>query len=211
VTVQRFTLDSSTLDSADFGLDGPSPAFILDTSTLDGVGKLDGFTFSTVATAAAQLGAATATASATVTHLATADASLGALGGAASASVTILATAASTLGSLAAAGTATVIDPNAAGSADLGGLAGTAVATVTPATPTTQQPTGRPRLYSTAPRYKPEPDKTQVPEITPTKPVRVPVSVAASGGCMLGAMSSTASGSVTFSAEDDDLQVLLVI
>ncbi len=62
----RFILDTSELDDADVGLDGPSPAFILDTSLLDGNGKLDGVTFTTTATAAGALGSLTATATGTV-------------------------------------------------------------------------------------------------------------------------------------------------
>ena len=45
MAVERFILDQSQLDDVDFGLGGGfSPAFTLDTSTLDSIAKLDGFT-----------------------------------------------------------------------------------------------------------------------------------------------------------------------
>ncbi len=55
MAVQRFVLDTSTLNDAAFGLDGPS-AFILNQSTLDGSDALDGGQFLTVATGSASLG-----------------------------------------------------------------------------------------------------------------------------------------------------------
>ena len=62
----RFVLDTSTLNDENVGLDGFSPAFTLDTSTLDGAGKLDGYTFQTNATCSAALGAVSASAEADV-------------------------------------------------------------------------------------------------------------------------------------------------
>ena len=46
MAVQRFVLDSTTLDNSGFGLGGGA-AFILDTSTLDGAAVLDGGEFVT--------------------------------------------------------------------------------------------------------------------------------------------------------------------
>jgi hypothetical protein len=256
LSVERFVLDVSTLDTDGIGLDGPSPAFILGESTLDGVGKLDGFTFTTEATAAAQLGAASVSATATVTHTAQGAASLGALQAAATATVidelptaaaalgglaaaatatrttfatgaaslgdlsgvgsgvvTVTATATATLGTLTAAGTGTVIDELPVASAALGALTATATSEQPepPTPPPAAQPTGRPRMYSTQPRHKLEPVVEQVPEIVPTKPQRIPSTV--SGICVsrFAGLSASASGMVTFSAEEDDLQVLLLI
>jgi hypothetical protein len=45
MAVKRFLLDTSELNDTDFGLDGFSPPFILDTSVLDGNGLLDGAEF----------------------------------------------------------------------------------------------------------------------------------------------------------------------
>lgn len=255
LSVERFVLDVSTLDTDGIGLDGPSPAFILDESTLDGVGKLDGFNFTTEATAAAQLGAASVSATATVTHTAQGAASLGtlqaaatatvidelptaaaALGGLAAAAtatrttfatgaaslgdlsgvgsgvVTVTATATATLGTLTAAGTGTVIDELPVASAALGALAATATSEQPePPSPPAAQPTGRPRMYSTQPRHKLKPVVEQVPEIVPTKPQRIPETVSAICVSSLSALSGSASAAVTFSAEDDDLQVLLLL
>ena len=109
----RFILNTSELNDADVGLDGPSPAFILNTSVLDGNGKLDGVTFTTTATAASSLGGLTATATGTVTPVVTgtAAAPLGGLVGSASATVTIAGSASAALGGLTASavGVVTVV------------------------------------------------------------------------------------------------------
>lgn len=256
LSVERFVLNVSTLDTDGIGLDGPSPAFILDESTLDGVGKLDGFNFTTEATAAAQLGAASVSATATVTHTAQGTASLGTLQAAATATVidelptatgvlgglaaaatatrttfatgaaslgdlsgvgsgvvTVTATATATLGTFTAAGTGTVIDELPVASAVLGALSATATSEQPepPPPPPAAQPTGRPRMYSTQPRHKLKPVVEQVPEIVPTKPQRIPETVSAICVSSLSALSGSASAAVTFSAEDDDLQVLLLL
>ncbi len=129
MAVQRFVLDTSTLNDAAFGLDGPS-AFILDQSTLDGSDALDGGQFLTVATGTATFGAMSASATSSVTHFATASAQLGGLvAEVAQVIVTTEATADAQLGVLSAAATATVVHP-ATASATLGGLASSATATV---------------------------------------------------------------------------------
>ena len=66
MAVQRFVLDSTTLDNSGFGLGGGA-AFILDTSTLDGAAVLDGGEFLTVATGSSSLGGVSASASAQAT------------------------------------------------------------------------------------------------------------------------------------------------
>jgi hypothetical protein len=129
--VARFYLDQSQLDDANVGLDGPSPAFVLDTSTLD-QGVLDGTTFTTPATADAPLGGLSASATGTVTPVitATADAPLGELlAEVAEVNITVLADAEAQLGGLEASASGTV---TAAASADatLGGLSASAEAVV---------------------------------------------------------------------------------
>lgn len=254
LTPARFYLDQSTLDDLNFGLDGPSPGFVFDTSTgtLDGIGLLDGVFFRTDASgtatlgdlsavgtaessiaatasaelgalqaqaeatvvddtiiAAADLGGLTAAATADVTVSATAAASLGGLVGVASGSVTITATATATLGSLDAAGTASVVS-GAIADAPLGSLVAEATAEI-PTPPTPAPLAGGGRRYSTVPKQTYErPVVEPVVEITPTKPIRIPNTVTAIASVSAG-LSAAASGMVTFSAEDDDLQVLLML
>ena len=81
MAVERFILDQTQLNDAEFGLGGFSPAFKLDTSTLDSIAKLDGFTFTTTVTASASLGGLTAGATSLVSHVVSADAALGGLAG----------------------------------------------------------------------------------------------------------------------------------
>jgi hypothetical protein len=126
--VARFYLDQSELDDANVGLGGPSPAFVLDTSTLDGNGVLDGVNFTTPATGAANLGGLSASATATITPVitATADAQLGALSAeVAEVTVEVVADAQANLGALAASSSAIVSDTGEA-DAPLGGLVGVA-------------------------------------------------------------------------------------
>jgi hypothetical protein len=150
MTVARFILDQSQLNDADFGLDGFSPAFKLDTSTLDSIAKLDGFTFTTTVTASAPLGGLTAGAVSLVSHVVSADAVLGAVEASASVSVSNLVSAQAVLGGVVASADATVshtvtadaalgagigsatsqVRVSAVASASLGGLSSTAVASV---------------------------------------------------------------------------------
>jgi hypothetical protein len=131
--VARFYLDQSQLDDADVGLDGPSPAFVLDTSTLDGNGVLDGVNFTTPATGTAALGGLSASATGTVTPVvtATANAPLGELfAEIAEVNVEVVADAQADLGSLAGSATGVVSDTGEA-EALLGGLTASASAGVT--------------------------------------------------------------------------------
>lgn len=250
--VARFYLDQSQLDDVDVGLDGPSPAFVLDTSQLDGDGKLDGTTFTTPATGAAPLGALAASATATVTHIVTgvaeaplgelvaevsevtvtvdaeADATLGGLSASATANidnpasgdaplgelassatgtVSVIATAVGNLGSVIAAATGTVI-PLGTMTANLGGLDATATGTVTPVTPAVQ-PGGAPYPYR---RQKPRMKTEPVIELVEPETVVVQVkTVQAYCTPIVASVSASAQGRVTFVAEDDDLQVLLML
>jgi hypothetical protein len=108
MAVSRFILDQSQLNDADFGLDGFSPAFKLDTSTLDSIAKLDGFTFTTTVTASAPLGGLTAGAVALVSHVVSAGAVLGGVQASASSSVLNLVSAQAVLGGVVASADATV-------------------------------------------------------------------------------------------------------
>jgi hypothetical protein len=150
MTVARFILDQSQLNDADFGLDGFSPAFKLDASTLDSIAKLDGFTFTTTVTASAPLGGLTAGVVALVSHVVSAEAVLGGVDASASVSVLNLVSAQAVLGGVVASADGTVahtVTADAAlgagvasvvasvsnlvsASAVLGGLASTAVASV---------------------------------------------------------------------------------
>ena len=131
--VARFYLDQSQLDDADVGLGGPSPAFDLDSSILDGEGKLDGITFTTPATGAAPLGGLSASATGTVTPVitATADAPLGELlAEVAEVTVEVVADAQAELGAVAASASAIVSDTGEA-DAPLGELIATTAAVIT--------------------------------------------------------------------------------
>ncbi len=227
MAVKRFLLDTSELNDTDFGLDGISPPFILNTSVLDGNGLLDGAEFLTTATGTATLGAISATATSTVTHFATASASLGELvAEVAQVIVTTQATAAAQLGGLVASATATVVLP-ATASADLGGLVSTAVTAVEqdavatanlgglvatvdsapspPAPEPTPAPSGGRRVYSTTPRKKIEP----LPEVE--TPVIQPKRRYAVCSATLGGITAQATAEIAFSILDDEAELLLMI
>ena len=108
MAVSRFILDQSQLNDANAGLDGFSPAFVLNTSTLDSIAKLDGFTFTTTVTASAGLGGVASSASALVSHTVSAGAVLGGLVGAASSSVSNVVSAQASLGGVVGVASATV-------------------------------------------------------------------------------------------------------
>ena len=129
MAVSRFILDQSQLNDTNAGLGGFSPAFTLNTSTLDSIAKLDGFTFTTTVTASAGLGGLTSAASALVSHRVTAGAVLGGLVGAASASVLNVVSAQAVLGGVVASADATVAHTVTADAA-LGAGVGSAVASV---------------------------------------------------------------------------------
>jgi hypothetical protein len=209
MAVQRFLLDTSELDDANFGLDGPSGrSFILDTSELDGADVLNGSPFLTTATGTATLGALSATATSTVVHFATASTELGGLTSTATATVVLSATASANLGGLAASAI-TAVAQDAVATANLGGLVATATASDAPAPPTPPAPEPTPsggrRVYSTTPRKKIEPlPQVEIPVIQPKRRYAV-------ASATLGGMTCTATSSITFSILDDDAEVLLLV
>ena len=129
MAVERFILDQTQLNDAEFGLGGFSPAFKLDTSTLDSIAKLDGFTFTTTVTASAPLGGLTAGATSLVSHVVSADAVLGGVDASASVSVSNLVSAQAVLGGVVASADATVAHTVTADAA-LGAGVGSATASV---------------------------------------------------------------------------------
>ena len=129
MAVSRFILDQSQLNDANAGLDGFSPAFVLNTSTLDSIAKLDGFTFTTTVTASAGLGGLTAGAVALVSHVVSAGAVLGGAVAVASSSVSNVVSAQAVLGGVVASASATVTHTVTADAA-LGAGVGSAVASV---------------------------------------------------------------------------------
>ena len=226
MAVQRFLLNTSQLNDAAFGLDGPS-AFILDSSQLDGTRVLDGGEFLTVATGTASLGAMSATATSTVSHFVTASASLDGLVGSVSATVTESATLSASLGGLVGSASATVIHSatlsatlgelvasaitavaqDAVLSADLGGLVATANSIPTPPEPEPEPtPTGG-RQYAAPRRKKIEPVAEPVVEIPVIQPKRRYAVCSTS----LNGMKSQAVGTITFSILEDDAEVLLLV
>ena len=150
MAVERFILDQSQLNDADFGLGGFSPAFKLDASTLDSIAKLDGFTFTTTVTASAPLGGLTAGAVSLVSHVVSAGAVLGGVEASASSSVLNVVSAQAVLGGVVASSDATVthsvnadavlgggvaeasaqVAVQVVASASFGGLTSTAIASV---------------------------------------------------------------------------------
>ena len=206
MAVKRFLLDTSELNDTDFGLDGISPPFILNTSVLDGNGLLDGAEFLTTATGAASLGGLVAeTADVFVTVEATAEALLGALDASAQAKARKSATASADLGGLDASAT-TKVAKSAIASADLGGLVATADATDTPPEPTPEPaPSGGRRVYSTSLRKKIEPlPEVEIPVIQPKRRYAV-------CSATLGGITAQAEAMITFSILDDDAEVLLLV
>jgi len=226
MAVKRFLLNTSQLNDAAFGLDGPS-AFILDTSQLDGANVLDGGQFLTVATGASSLGGISATLSATVTHSVIASASLGGLDSSAQAKAKKSATASADLGGLDASATTKVsktviasadlggldasattkVAKSAIASADLGGLVATANSIPTPPTPTPEPTPVGGRQYAAPRRKKIEPIVEPVVEI----PVIQPKRRYAVCSTTLNGMKAQAVGTITFSILEDDAEVLLLV
>ena len=209
MAVQRFLLDTSELDDANFGLDGTSGrSFILDSSQLDGADVLNGSPFLTIASGTATLGALSATATSTVVHFATASTELGGLTSTATATVVLSATASANLGGLAASAV-TAVAQDAIATANLGGLVATATASDAPAPPTPPAPEPTPsggrRVYSTTPRKKIEPlPIVEIPVVQPKRRYAV-------ASATLGGITCTATSSITFSILDDDAEVLLLV
>lgn len=229
MAVQRFVLDSTTLDNAGFGLGGAS-AFILDSSTLDSSRVLDGGEFLTVATGSSALGGLVNTATATVIKVvlasaalngldasaqakarktdAVAVASLGGLDASATTKVAKDVIASASLGGLDASAT-TKVAKTAIASADLGGLDATASAQSVVPEPPVIPPSGSRWWRQPATPVK----KQELPEqivIEIPKPRR-PVLVSAQAVSRLGGVDVGALGSITFSSLDDDAEVLLLV
>ena len=228
MAVQRFVLDSTTLDNAGFGLAGGA-AFILDTSTLDGTAVLDGGQFLTVATGSSALGGVSASASAQATIFPVLSSSLGGLAASATARSTIFPVLSAPLDGLSASASAqSTIFPVLSASlgglsatasasaiifpvldAPLDGLVASATATVIPPEPPVIPPSGSRWWKQPASPVK----KQEVPEqivVEIPKPRR-PVLVSARAESRLGGVNVGALGSVTFSSLDDDAEVLLLV
>ena len=228
MAVQRFVLDSTTLDNSGFGLGGGA-AFILDTSTLDSAAVLDGGQFLTVATGSSSLGGVSASASAQATIFPVLSSSLGGLAASATARSTIFPVLSAPLDGLNASATARStlfpvlsaslggLDATASASAvifpvlnaPLDGLVASATATVIPPEPPVIPPSGSRWWRQPATPVK----KQELPEqivVEIPKPRR-PVLVSAQAGSRLGGVNVGALGSVTFSIVDDDAEVLLLV
>jgi len=225
MAVERFILDQTQLNDAGVGLGGFSPAFKLDTSTLDSIAKLDGFTFTTTVTASAPLGGLTAgavasvshvvsagavlggvvaSAGVTVSHTVTADAALGAGVASAVASVSNLVSASASLGGLSAVAVANVAGVVTA-SALLGGLTSSAQATVDPApSPPPQYPGGNPWYR------RPKVERVEEVVEVVVQPLRVPLQVFGVGASV-GSLSSSAVAEVTWSILEDEAELLLLV
>ena len=228
MAVQRFVLDSTTLDNAGFGLDGGA-AFILDTSTLDSTRVLDGGEFLTVATGSSSLGGLSASASAQATLFPVFSSSLGGLNASASAQSQIFPILSAPLGGLDASGQATAtifpvlssqlggLDAEATASsqifpvfdAPLDGLDASATAQASPpAPPPVDDGVGYLPPYP-QPRPRPRPKPKEIPvEINEPKKPRL---VSAVGSSRMGGAVIAATGLITFSILDDDAEVLLLI
>jgi len=227
MAVQRFILDSTTLNNAGFGLDGGS-AFILDSSALDSSRVLDGGEFLTVATGASSLGGLGASASAQATLFPVFSSSLGGLNASASAQSQIFPILSAALGGLDASAQATAIifpvlssqlgglDAVATASSEifpifdapLDGLDATATAQSSPPAPPPVDDGVGYQPY-TQPRPKPRPKPKEIPiQINEPKKPRL---VSAVGSSMLGGAVIAATGLITFSILDDDAEVLLLV
>jgi hypothetical protein len=228
MAVQRFILDSTTLDNAGFGLDGGA-AFILDSSALDSSRVLDGGEFLTVATGASSLGGLGASASAQATLFPVFSSSLGGLNASASAQSQIFPILSAKLGGLDASAQATAtifpvlssqlggLDAVATASSEifpifdapLDGLDATATAQSTPpAPPPVDDGVGYLPPYPQRPmRRKPKPVEIPVEINEPKKPRLV----SAVGSSRFGGAVIAATGLIAFSILDDDAEVLLLV
>ena len=207
MAVIRFELDLSPLDDALYGLGGPSgPAFILDTSLLDGTDVLDGSPFLVLGTASSSLGGLVASASGTVVVTVTgvATANLGGLVASATTKTKKSAIATANLGGLVASAT-TKTSKFSIASSDLGGLTASATAVVIPPS-APPSPNGGRRNYPPTRRKKIEPFEPNYEPVPITPKVRYAVCSA-----VLGSVKSQATASITFSILDDDAEILLMV
>lgn len=224
----RFVLGTSQLNDENVGLDGFSPAFTFDTSTLDGSGKLDGYTFQTNATgsaglgglvglaeadvivniqsiAVAELGGVAGVVVAQVTHSASGSAALGSVSGQVSATVVHSGLAVAGLGAgVATAVSSVLVRPY--GDAVLGSLVGSAQATVVP-----QPPAPTPSYPGGNPWYRrPKVVVDEVVEVVPVELPRLPRRVTSSGSSVVS-LSSVAVGEVAWSILEDEADLLLLV
>ncbi len=223
----RFVLGTSQLDDENVGLDGLSPAFTLDTSTLDGLGKLDGYTFQTNATGSAglaglvglaeadvivniqsigvaELGGLADVVVAQVAHSASGSAALGSVSGQVSATVVHGGVAVAGLGvGVATAVSSVLVRPY--GDAVLGSLVGSAQATVVPQpTPTPSYPGGNP--WYRRPKVVVDEPVVVVPDVLPRLPRRV-----TSSGSSVVSLSSSVVAEVAWSILEDEAELLLLV
>ena len=210
MAVQRFVLDSTTLDNAGFGLGGAG-AFLVPAV---GASSLGGLSASASAQAtifpvlSSSLGGLDASATARSTIFPVLSSSLGGLDASASAQSTLFPVLSSSLGGLdATASASAIIFPVL--DAPLDGLVASATATVIPPEPPVIPPSGSRWWRQPATPVK----KQELPEqivVEIPKPRR-PVLVSAQAGSRLGGVNVGALGSVTFSILDDDAEVLLLV
>ena len=208
MAVIRFELDLSPLDDALYGLGGPSgPAFVLDTSLLDGTDVLDGSPFLVLGVASSSLGGLVASADGTVivvTVTGVATANLGGLVASATTKTKKSAIATANLGGLVASAT-TKTSKFSIASSDLGGITASATAVVIPPS-APPSPNGGRRNYPPTRRKKIEPFEPNYEPVPITPKVRYAVCSA-----VLGSVKSQATGSITFSILDDDAEILLMV
>lgn len=155
----------------------------------------------------APLGGLVSSASATITHTASGSAALGGLTASATAQIAGDVVAVAALGALAASGSATVTR-FAVGSAALGGLTATAIGPGAPPSPGGDH--ARPNPYLRPRQRKPVKSKGRGPKVQVVeKPA--PKTVSGRGRANVARMNAKAEAKITFSGEEDDLQVLLML
>jgi hypothetical protein len=123
--------------------------------------------------------------------------------------ITVVASAEGLLGGVVASADG-IVSADAVGDAPLGGLAASATGTVVPPTPPpapVQQTGGRPYPYAQPRQKKREPEVEVVPEVV----VPNPKTVLAYCTPIVASVNASAAGDITFVAEEDDLQVLLML
>ena len=200
-----FILDTSLLDG-DSVLDGGEfLTTATGTATLGALFATATLTVTHFATASAELGELIAeVAEVIVTTQATAEAQLGGLTSSATATVVLPATASADLGGLVSSAI-TSVEQNAVATANLGGLVATADATDTPPDPTPEPIPSGGRQYAAPRRKKIEPlPEVEIPVIRPKRRYAV-------CSATLGGMTAQAEAIITFSILDDDAEVLLLV
>jgi len=156
----------------------------------------------------AELGGLSASAAGGVTIVASASAGLGEASSSATGTLTVGGSAAAVLGGVDASAVGVASEIGSA-SGVLGGLVASAVGSVTPQPQPEPEPTGGGQPYwypRPKPRKKVEPIVEVVDEL-----VVVPAVVEAYCTPIFAGVSASADGRITFSAEDDDLQVMLML